>query len=51
MIKLSSSKEEKVRDFYDIPWDINANYSLTYNKGYKSSRFSELLNHLIFQPI
>mgnify|MGYP001201488274 CR=1 FL=1 len=45
----SSSEEEKIeRDFFEIPWDINANYSLTYNKGFKSSQFSDTIQSLNF---
>jgi len=39
---------EEERDFYTIPWSINANYSLSYNKGYKSSAFSDTTQSLNF---
>ena len=40
--------EKEERDFYSIPWNLNANYSLTYNKGYKSSAFSDTIQSLNF---
>ena len=53
----SSEKEEnnknddevdKERDFYAIPWNLTANYSLSYNKGYKSSSFSDTIQSFNF---
>ena len=44
----NQDKKEEELDFYDIPWNINANYSLTYNKGYKSSQFSDTTQSLNF---
>ena len=41
------NKEEN-RDFYKIPWNIRANYAITYNKGYKSSAFSDTTQSLDF---
>ena len=40
--------EEESRDFYQIPWDLRANYSLTYNKGFKSSEFADTTQTLNF---
>ena len=40
--------EEQERDFYAIPWSLNANYSLSYNKGYKSSAFADTTQSLNF---
>ena len=40
--------EEEKRDFYDIPWQFSSNYSLTYNKGLKSSEFSDTIQTLNF---
>ena len=46
------NKEEKKdfeeRDFYTIPWSLTANYSLLYNKGYKSSAYSDTTQSLNF---
>ena len=36
------------KNFYAIPWAILANYSLTYNKGYKSSSYSDTIQSLNF---
>jgi hypothetical protein len=41
-------ENEEKRDFYSIPWSLNANYSLTYNKGYKSSAFADTTQSLNF---
>ena len=41
-------ENEKERDFYSIPWSLNANYSLIFNKGYKSSAFSDTTQSLNF---
>ncbi len=41
-------KEDDERDFYSIPWNLTANYSLTYNKGYKSSAFADTTQSLNF---
>ena len=40
--------EEEKRNFYDIPWQFSSNYSLTYNKGLKSSEFSDTIQTLNF---
>tara|TARA_B100000780_G_scaffold270053_1_gene229457 strand:- start:1981 stop:3144 length:1164 start_codon:yes stop_codon:yes gene_type:complete len=37
----NDNEVDKERDFYAIPWSLTANYSLSYNKGYKSSSFSD----------
>lgn len=44
----NKDEEEDERDFYAIPWDLSANYSLTYNKGYKSSAFADTTQSLNF---
>ena len=44
----SEEKEDEERDFYEIPWNLTANYSLSYNKGYKSSAFSDTTQSLNF---
>ena len=41
-------ENEEKRDFYSIPWILNANYSLTYNKEYKSSAFADTTQSLNF---
>ena len=40
--------KDEERDFYTIPWNLTANYSLSYNKGYKSSAFSDTTQSLNF---
>ena len=40
--------EDEKRNFYDIPWQFSSNYSLTYNKGLKSSEFSDTIQTLNF---
>ena len=40
--------DEEERDFYAIPWSLNANYSLSYNKGFKSSDFADTTQSLNF---
>ena len=40
--------EGEKRNFYDIPWQFSSNYSLTYNKGLKSSEFSDTIQTLNF---
>ena len=39
-----SSKEENKS--YKAPWNIQANYSLSYNKGYKSSEFADTIQSI-----
>ena len=41
-------KEDDEKNFYEIPWNLTANYSLSYNKGYKSSAFSDTTQSLNF---
>lgn len=43
-INNTESEEEK----FLIPWNLRANYSLTYNKGYKSSEFADTIQNLNF---
>ena len=40
--------DEENRDFYSIPWNLNANYSLNYNKGHQSSAFADTTQSLTF---
>ena len=42
----TENKEET--DFYKIPWNLNANYSLTYNKGNNNSNNSDTIQSLTF---
>ena len=46
--KEKENQEDEERDFYAIPWNLTANYSLSYNKGYKSSAFSDTTQSLNF---
>jgi len=46
--KEKEKEEDKERDFYAIPWNLTANYSLSYSKGYKSSAFSDTTQSLNF---
>jgi len=46
--KAENDEEEQERDFYNVPWDLSANYSLTYNKGHNSSAFSDTIQSLAF---
>jgi len=46
--KVKDEDEEEERDFYAIPWNLSANYSLTYNKGYKSSAFADTTQSINF---
>ncbi|MDA8535694.1 putative LPS assembly protein LptD [Flavobacteriales bacterium] len=48
--KDESEKEDdkENRDFYSVPWNINANYSLNYNKGHQSSSFADTTQSLTF---
>ena len=45
-----SEKKDDIenRDFYSVPWNLNANYSLNYNKGHQSSDFSDTTQSLTF---
>ena len=45
-----SEKEDDIenRDFYSVPWNLNANYSLNYNKGHQSSDFADTTQSLTF---
>ena len=42
------SKNNKEEDFFNIPWNFRAHYSLTYNKGYKSSKEADTVQLLNF---
>ena len=46
--KERKEKDEENRDFYDIPWNLNANYSLTYNKGHNIAAFADTTQSLTF---
>jgi len=46
--KEEKEKEDDERDFYSIPWNLTANYALTYNKGHKSSAFADTTQSLNF---
>tara|TARA_B100001250_G_C19479646_1_gene648138 strand:- start:9 stop:716 length:708 start_codon:yes stop_codon:yes gene_type:complete len=41
-------ENEKDMDFYEIPWDLSANYSLTYNKGHNIAAFADTIQSLTF---
>ena len=41
-------KDEEYRDFYDIPWNLQANYSLTYNKQHDIAAFADTIQSLTF---
>ena len=41
-------KDKKNRNLYNISWDLNANYSLTYNKGYGTSSNADTIQSLTF---
>jgi lipopolysaccharide assembly outer membrane protein LptD (OstA) len=41
-------EKEENRDFYTIPWNLNANYSLTYNKGHNIAFFADTIQSLTF---
>ena len=41
-------KDEEYRDFYDIPWNLQANYSLTYNKQHNIAAFADTIQSLTF---
>ena len=40
------TSKEKDNPSYKIPWNIQANYSLTYNKGYRSSEFADTIQSM-----
>ena len=44
----NSEDENTERDFYSIPWNLNANYSLTYNKGHNIAAFADTTQSLTF---
>lgn len=47
--KSDNNQEENIeRDFYSIPWNLNADYSLTYNKGHQTAAFSDTTQSLTF---
>ena len=41
-------EEDENRDFYAIPWDLSANYSLTYDKGHNIATFADTTQSLTF---
>ncbi len=46
--KENENKEIDQRSFYDIPWNLNIYYSLSYNKGHQISAFSDTTQSLTF---
>ena len=44
----NNEDENTERDFYSIPWNLNANYSLTYNKGHNIAAFADTTQSLTF---
>ena len=46
--KDENNKEKEDNHFYKIPWNLSANYSLIYNKGYNISAFSDTTQSLTF---
>ncbi len=46
--KDEKKEEDENRDFYAIPWDLSANYSLTYDKGYNIAAFADTTQSLTF---
>ena len=40
--------DEENRNFYSIPWNLNANYSLNYNKGHQASALADTTQSLTF---
>ena len=42
----NEDSDEESRDFYNIPWNINANYSLRYDKGHSNSNFADTTQSL-----
>ena len=43
-----TEENEENKNFYDIPWNLSANYSLTYNKGYNIAKFADTTQSLTF---
>ena len=41
-------ENEENKNFYDIPWNLSTNYSLTYNKGYNIAKFADTTQSLTF---
>ena len=46
--KDEKKEENENRDFYAIPWDLSANYSLTYDKGHNIAAFADTTQSLTF---
>ena len=46
--KDEKKEEDENRDFYAIPWDLSANYSLTYDKGHNIAAFADTTQSLTF---
>ena len=46
--KDEKKEEDENRDFYAIPWDLSANYSLTYDKGHNIATFADTTQSLTF---
>ena len=45
---LRDKNNEEKREFYNIPWSLNANYYLTYNKGHNIAAFADTTQSLTF---
>ena len=41
-------ENEQKRSTHDVPWNLSANYSLTYNKGHNISAFADTIQSLTF---
>lgn len=48
LLKSKNNDNNIKQEFYQIPWSLNANYSLNYNKGNNSAAFSDTTQSLIF---
>ena len=48
MRKMKKKKKMKKTKISDIPWNLSANYSLTYNKGYNIAKFADTTQSLTF---
>ncbi len=46
--KKEEENNEDSRDFYDVPWNLNAHYSLTYNKRHNIAAFADTIQSLTF---
>ena len=46
--KNKENENEKKKNLYKMPWNFNANYAITYNKGYKSSNLADTIQSFNF---